>query len=402
MRLGDGVDATVTFPHLTGIISFKVINRNIRRSQKRKGDDALSSFSQTQFLIGHRISCVDTQLHPGLQVGIKISPKRITLKLRANNGSVLVHIGAGNKIANRLGTSTGRNLMLLHGGKLKNSLLPVGSNTQERRILKLSTLISCTEVHRHRIAVLSKLAQIHHFQAGGLTLHTVHPVVGKFGFTAAAFFGGNQYHAIGALRTINCGCRGILKNFHRLDVGRVQRRNGRDRRNGTITQSITQTQRSTAGAAALQNNAIDHIKRLGIGIDGTLSTYPNGYRTTGGTGSSHRSYTGCTPLQGLVDVGNYRTFNFVLTYRNRSTRKVAPLHGSITNNHHLIQAQVGSLHHYIDYRTTAHLNNLVFKTNKTEHQGFGLLWDTNVVIAVDIGNHTNGGAFYHNGNSGKG
>ena len=98
-------------------------------------------------------------------------------------------------------------------------------------------------------------------------------IVADAGLTVLTVLGGNQDNTVSTLRTIDGGCRGVLQDFHRNDVGGIDGRQRGDGRNRTVTQSVAQTEVGTRRTTALNNHTVDDVERFGVGVDGCGTTH---------------------------------------------------------------------------------------------------------------------------------
>ena len=110
--------------------------------------------------------------------------------------------------------------MLVLQSCAENGILPVGTLAQYAGVAQCG--ISCgTTLGHHVIIEFCKLAQVQHVNALTLMLPGYHTVVAELGFARLTVLGGNQYDTVSTLGTIDSGGRGVLQDFHRDDVGRV-------------------------------------------------------------------------------------------------------------------------------------------------------------------------------------
>ena len=165
--------------------------------------------------------------------------------------------------------------MLVLKSRAEDSILPVGTCAQYRRIRISYIRVADFALIYEVIVILSKLAEVKHVETLRLISPTYRTIIRELGFSCFTTLSGNQDNTISTLCTINSGSGCIFENFHRNDVSRVDGRKRRDGRNTTITELITQTIVGTGGTARLHDYTIDYVKRFSTCIDGSLTTYAN-------------------------------------------------------------------------------------------------------------------------------
>ena len=226
--------------------------------------------------------------------------------------------------------------MLVLERRTEDGVLPVGTLTQDRGI----GIIVVGAYHAHGgqfVVILGELAQVQQADALGLALDGEHAVVGEFGAAGFTALGGDEHNAVSTLGTVNGGGRGILQDFHAHDVRGVDGGQRGNRGNGTVTQGIAQTEVCAGRTAALNDDTIYHVQRLRIGVDGGLTTHADGGAGTRSTGSLYCGNTGCTALEGLVDVGDDGALDGVFLHGDGCAGKVALFHGTVTHDDNLVQ-----------------------------------------------------------------
>ena len=221
----------------------------------------------------------------------------------------------------------------MHRCLTEHRILPVGAGTQQGGIGKLGTIVR----EGHLVAVVGELPQVHHLQAGSLALYAVHPFIGELGFSCFPSLGSDEHHTVGTLCTVDGGGGGILQDFHREDVGGIDGGKRGDGGYGAVTQRITQAKVGTTAAAALYDHPVNHIERFRIGIDGGLSAHANRNGGPGSTGGHHGCHTRCPALKCLVEVGDHRSLDGILTHGDGGTGDVTLPHGTVAHYHHLVE-----------------------------------------------------------------
>ncbi len=165
-------------------------------------------------------------------------------------------------------------MLLLESGA-EYSVLPVCTDAKYRRIGEIGILLGHA-VGNKIIIVLRIFTKIQNVKSLGLMVDSKHAVVSELGFAGLTALGGYKNDTVGALRTVNGCSGGILKNLHRHDVGGVDCRKRRYGRGATVTESIAETEACTRVAGALYNNTVNNVKRLGVGIDSSLTAHTYG------------------------------------------------------------------------------------------------------------------------------
>ncbi len=287
--------------------------------------------------------------------------------------------------------------MLVLDGGAEYLVLPVGTLAQDGRICIKGIGLHLTESN-HIVVVLGELAQVHHIDAAVLAGHGHHTVIGELGVSGLTVLGGNEDDTVGTLGTIDSGSRGILEDFHAHNIGRV---NGGQRGDGghtTITQSITETEVGTGITATLNNHAVNHIQRFGVGVHRGLATNADGGAGTRSTGRLHGGNTGGASLQGLVQVGDDGALQVFFLHRDGSAGEVTPFHSTVTHDDNFVEEFGILFQEDVDDRLTAHNDLLVCIADGREHErSAGLHRDH--VVSIHVCDDTIVGALLHDTDS---
>ena len=219
----DGVGAGVAFLRHVGVVAVDVVDLDVGRCDERIIDDTLVGVGELQVVSGLRIRDVQTQLQPRLQVGIEVGANAEAIEVRTDDGTFLVHVVTRHVVAHLVGTALGAYLMLVLQGRLEDGVLPVGTLAEDGGVaVGLVGLGDFALVH-HVVIVFSELAQVHDVETFHLAVDGERAVVGELGLACLTALRGDEHNTIGTLCTVDGGGRGVLQDFHRHDVGRVQR-----------------------------------------------------------------------------------------------------------------------------------------------------------------------------------
>ena len=109
-------------------------------------------------------------------------------------------------------------------GRLEDGILPVGTLTQNSwvRVSLVSLALYNPTIVYKVLIIFSIFAKVHHVEALHLAVYCQHTIVGELCFASLTAFGGNEYHTIGTLGTIDSGGRCIFQNLHGHDIRGVQ------------------------------------------------------------------------------------------------------------------------------------------------------------------------------------
>ncbi len=88
----NGVGREAALAIYTGVVAVDVVNRYIGVGSQRVIDDTLIRISELKVLTGMIVACTETEFQPRLQVGVKIGAHTEAIKLRTDNGTLLIEI----------------------------------------------------------------------------------------------------------------------------------------------------------------------------------------------------------------------------------------------------------------------------------------------------------------------
>ena len=206
----------VTLAYLSIVVAEYVVDGDIGQSGQRVVDDTLATIGTLQVIVGGRECGRHTQLEPRLELCVEVGTYRVTLEVRTYDGTLLIHEVTRNIVLHLIGTALSRELMLMLESGLEDSILPVSTLTQDRRVrvvLVSLTLNNPTIVYKVLI-IFCILAQVHHIKTLNLTVNCKHTIVVETSLARLTTLSSNQYNTIGTLCTIDSGSRGVLKDFH--------------------------------------------------------------------------------------------------------------------------------------------------------------------------------------------
>ena len=203
--------------------------------------------------------------------------------------------------------------------------------------------------------------------------------------------GGDEDDAVRALRSIDGRGRGVLEDLHTDDIGRVDGGEGRD--GGYLSVAEAAETEVTAGiAAALDDDTVDDIQRLRIGVDRSLAADADGRGRTGGSGSLHCRDTGGAALEGLVEVGDDGALEVRLLHRDGSAGEVAAFHRTVADDDDFVQELSVFSQRDRERGLVADFNLLGSITDGRDLQHCSAL-DGEFEITVQAGSGTVGGTF---------
>ena len=272
----DRVRIGIVLVHYRSVVAVEIVYRNVRTGRERVVDETLIRVGEFKVVIRAREGDVEPELYPFLELCIEIGTHAETAEVAADDGSLLIHIGAGHIILHLFSTSGDGELVLMLICGTEDGVLPVGSDAEDGRVgidlARIGHLPDCREV----VVVLRELAQVHHVETSGLPRDCEHSVVGDLGVPGLAPLGGDQDYSVRALCSIDGSGGGVLENLHAHDVGRIDGGKRRDGGHTAVAEGIRQTEVRTGVSAALNYYAVDDIKRLSIGVDGGLTAHADG------------------------------------------------------------------------------------------------------------------------------
>ena len=110
---------------------------------------------------------------------------------------------------------------------LEDSILPVGTDTEDRWVAIYRVWLGDFALVGEVIVIFCKLAQVHDIQALVLSACSYATGIGKLSFACLTLLGSNQNDTIGTLSTIDSSSRSILQYLHAHDIARVDQRERR-------------------------------------------------------------------------------------------------------------------------------------------------------------------------------
>ena len=130
-RHGDGVGVGITFLADARIVAIEVVDGDAGDGGERIVDEAFVRIGKLQALVGVGITDAEAHLEPRLHLGIDVGAEREALKLRTDDGAVLVHIAARDEILHLLVAALCAHLMLMLECSLEDGILPVGAQSEQ-------------------------------------------------------------------------------------------------------------------------------------------------------------------------------------------------------------------------------------------------------------------------------
>ena len=168
---------------------------------------------------------VGTDLQIVGHVGIDIHTEGVTLVVEAFQYTLLAHVVTRDEIFHLLGTTINGDVVILDDTSLRCEVVePVGLFAGSLilgfvGILHIVIKHCLTRVLCSRVLItLSHLRTIGEVKLLGKVFNTEVAVVAHRRLTVLTVLGGNQNNTIGTVRTVDSGSRGILQDFHGLDI----------------------------------------------------------------------------------------------------------------------------------------------------------------------------------------
>ena len=153
--------------------------------------------------------------------------------------------------------------------------------------------------------------------------------------THLAVLGGDHHNTVCTSGTVDGGGGSVLQNLDALDVGGVDE----------------------VGVVAHLHTVHD-IKRRGVAIDGTHTTDADGRLAVRSTVLLGDHHTSCRALEGHGDVGRHPLHHGFLVDSGHGTGDVALPHGTITNDHDILEHGVVVLQDDLEVVPSIHSNTL--------------------------------------------
>ena len=164
----------------------------------------LGIVGELEAFVGVGVADAEAHLEPRLHLSVDVGAEREALELRADDGTVLVHVSTRDEVFHLVVTALCAHLMLVLKGGLEDGVLPVGAQAEQRGVAVLCVGRTFALVHQV-VVVLCKLAQVHHIEAFGLAVPCHHAVVTELGVARLSALGGDEHHAVGTLCTVDGG-----------------------------------------------------------------------------------------------------------------------------------------------------------------------------------------------------
>lgn len=379
-RHGDGVGIGEALLRYRRIAAVHVIDGDVGRCGQRVVDDALVAVGELQVVVGGGEVGAQPHLQPGLQLRIQVHAHSQTVELAADDRSLLVHVVGRDVVLHLLRTALCGNLVRVLEGGLEDGVLPVRALPQQRRVGIVLVGRGGIDLSRGHevVVVVGELPQVHDVQAACLPAPGHHAVVGELRLAGLSPAGGDEDDAVRTLCAVDGGGGGVLQDFHRNDVAGVDGRQRRDGRHLSVAQRVAQSVRRAACAAALHDDAVDDVERLGVGVDGGLAADTDARRRAGSTRRAGRRDTRRASLQRLVERGDDGAAQLLLVHGDGRTGDIALLHRTVAHDDDFIEGDVvfrkpdgigglgGDLHLLGDIADVRHLDHAARRDGQRE------------------------------------
>ena len=170
-------------------------------------------------------------------------------------------------------------------------------------------------VHHHGV-----LRSVEEVALAPLALPSVREVVVDPHLALRAALGGDQHHAVGRTRTVDCARGGVLEHLDTLDVARVY-----------------------VVEAALDGHSVDDVERVGV-VDGADTAHAD-FRRRSRLSRRRRYGDACgEALQGVVHADGCRHAQLVRAYLGYGGRHDALLLHAVTHHYKLVERGVVLVH----------------------------------------------------------
>ena len=197
------------------------------------------------------------------------------------------------------------------------------------------------------------------------------PVIRDHRTTHHALFRRDHDHPVGRLHPVDCRRRGILQHRDRLDVLRVQSRNGiTDQIFGILAIYIRGRERHVL----FQNHPVNHPNRGLISIDRSISPDSDLRGRTRFPGSVQHHHSGNTPLQHLVNRPDSLYHNILSLYRRNGTCRFPPANRLVTRHHHFLHIVRIILQHHVQHLLPRPLYLPAFHPDERKQKCQGILF----------------------------
>ena len=287
------------------------------------------------------------------------------ISLSRNHGLVVV-VARAEAVAAALRAAGDAHVVIVAHARLVEVVLPVG--------VGLVALLEGVLIESGLLAHLGKRGAVHHGIAVEERLEAHVAVVAHLGRRAlAALHGGDDDHAVGTARTVDGGCRGVLQDVHRLDVGGVD-----------------------VGELPHEGDAVEHDERVVGGRERALTADADLHLGTRLRAGLRHEHTGHAALQCLGSVGGSHLIELLAADVGHRTGDGLAALRAIANHHHLIEAAALVLELHVDGRLRAHTDFLSHIANVAHHEG-GSRLHRERVAAVHVGHGAVAGALLHDG-----
>ena len=186
---------------------------------------------------------------------------------------------------------------------------------------------------------------------------------------AAALLGGDEHHAVGGAGTVQGGGSRVLQDGDRLDVIGVD-----------------------VGDRSVERNAVHHIERSAVGVDGTETTDTDAAGGTRLAGCRGELHAGGNTFEGVGGIGHRADFQLLAVERSGRSGEVFLVDRTVGNDHKFFQAFRVGCQHDVDHAAAFHGSFLVEVADGAEDKN-SISRHRNCVVAVCVGSGTGHGAF---------
>ena len=190
---------------------------------------------------------------------------------------------------------------------------------------------------------------------------------------AAALLGGDEHHAVGGAGTVQGGGGSVFQDRDRLDVIGVD-----------------------VGDRSVKRNAVHHIKRGAVRVDGTETADTDAAGGTRLAGCGGELHAGGDTFKGVGGVGHRTDFQLLAVKGSGGSGKVFLVDRTVGDHHGLFDTlRIGSQQD-VDYVAAFHGGFLVEVADGTEDQ-HGIAGDVDGIVTFRVRRGAGHGSFHLDG-----
>ena len=199
------VRVSISLTHLCIVVSEYVVYRHIWDSGQRVCDDTFVTVSLFEVVVCCCECCRHSELKPWLELCVEVSTYRISIEFRTDDSTFLVHEVTRNIVSNILCTALSRHLMLMLYSSLEDSVLPVCTCSEDRRvsICWVSLAFDNPSLTNVALIVFRVFSEVHDVKTLSLTINSEHAVVAELSFTSLTTLCCDKHYTVSTLCTVD-------------------------------------------------------------------------------------------------------------------------------------------------------------------------------------------------------